>query len=282
MQREFQIGSNWVYYKIYCGVKIADTILLEYLEETIIHLKEEKLIEKWFFIRYNDPDSHIRLRFLLSENSNLTKVIALLSVVFETLQEQNLIGKVQLDTYIREIERYGASTYELTESIFESDSEMILDYIKFKNAFSESTFPLLFSFLSIDAFLQLFHLSNEDKLTILHQLQYSFKAEFNANTTLKSELDKHYRSISNHISEVLMQKDTEFQPIFDLVNLKNNKIKPTTSLSQIKFDVSLVSFLSSQIHMMINRQYTSRQREYELVIYDHLHRFYKTQNHIFK
>jgi hypothetical protein len=79
-----------------------------------------------------------------------------------------------------------------------------------------------------------------------------------------------------------MQKDTEFQPIFDLVNLKNNKIKPTTSLSQIKFDVSLVSFLSSQIHMMINRQYTSRQREYELVIYDHLHRFYKTQNHIFK
>jgi hypothetical protein len=79
-----------------------------------------------------------------------------------------------------------------------------------------------------------------------------------------------------------MQKDKEFQPIFDLVNLKNIIVKTTTSLSQIKFDFSLFSFLSSQIHMMTNRQYTSRQREYQLVIYDHLHRYFKTQNYIFK
>jgi thiopeptide-type bacteriocin biosynthesis protein len=282
MQREFQIGSKWVYYKIYCGVKIADTILLEYLKETIALLKDEKQIEKWFFIRYNDPESHIRLRFLLTESTNLTKVIALLSIVFETLQEQNLIGKVQLDTYVRELERYGASSYEVTETLFEKDSEMVLEYLKFKNSFSDNKFPLLFSFLSIDSFLQLFQLSNEDKLTFLHQLQHSFKAEFNASSTLKTELDKHYRSFENQITEVLLQKQEEFQPIFDLVNSKNNKIKSTTSLDQIKFEVPIYSFLSSHIHMMINRQYTSRQREYELVIYDHLHRYYKTQNHIFK
>ena len=282
MQREFQIGSKWVYYKIYCGVKIADTILLEYLKETIALLKDEKQIEKWFFIRYNDPESHIRLRFLLTESTNLTKVIALLSIVFETLQEQNLIGKVQLDSYVRELERYGASSYEVTETLFEKDSEMVLEYLKFKNSFSDNKFPLLFSFLSIDSFLQLFQLSNEDKLTILHQLQYSFKAEFSASSTLKTELDKHYRSFENQITEVLLQKQEEFQPIFDLVNSKNNNIKSTTSLDQIKFEVPIYSFLSSHIHMMINRQYTSRQREYELVIYDHLHRYYKTQNHIFK
>lgn len=282
MQREFQIGSKWIYFKIYCGVKIADTILLEYLKETITILKEEKRIEKWFFIRYNDPDAHIRLRFLLSENSSLAQVVATFTATLEELQVQNLIWKVQLDTYVREIERYGASTYELTESIFEKDSEMILEYIEIKNNFSDNIFPLLFSFLSIDSFLQLFELTNQEKTNLLNEMQHSFKQEFNADAILKTELDKHYRSISNQILVVFQQKNDEYQPIFDLVNLKNNKIKLSTSLSQTKFDVPLVSFLSSQIHMMLNRQFTSRQREYELVIYDHLLRYYKTQNHIFK
>ncbi|WP_404827730.1 hypothetical protein [Flavobacterium shii] len=32
----------------------------------------------------------------------------------------------------------------------------------------------------------------------------------------------------------------------------------------------------SHIHMIMNRQYTSKQRMYELIIYDHLYRYYKT------
>ena len=46
---------------------------------------------------------------------------------------------------------------------------------------------------------------------------------------------------------------------------------------KVKLQINMNSFLSSHIHMMINRQFTSRQRQYELVIYDHLFRFYKTQ-----
>ncbi|WP_404827363.1 lantibiotic dehydratase C-terminal domain-containing protein [Flavobacterium frigoritolerans] len=43
--------------------------------------------------------------------------------------------------------------------------------------------------------------------------------------------------------------------------------------------ISLSSFLMSHIHMMVNRQYTSKQRMYELLIYDHLYRYYKTIAH---
>ncbi|WP_367276800.1 lantibiotic dehydratase C-terminal domain-containing protein [Flavobacterium sp.] len=42
-------------------------------------------------------------------------------------------------------------------------------------------------------------------------------------------------------------------------------------------EIPLFDFLSSHIHMMVNRQFTSRQRQYEFLIYDHLYRFYKTQ-----
>jgi thiopeptide-type bacteriocin biosynthesis protein len=106
MQREFTFGSKWLYYKIYCGVQTADIILREQLKEKIIILKDSKIIEKWFFIRYNDPEPHIRVRFLLSDNSNLNQLTEVLQEYFEELLNQNLIWKIQSDTYTRELERY--------------------------------------------------------------------------------------------------------------------------------------------------------------------------------
>jgi len=42
-------------------------------------------------------------------------------------------------------------------------------------------------------------------------------------------------------------------------------------------ELSTKEEMLAHIDMMVNRQFTSRQRQYELLIYDHLYRFYKTQ-----
>ena len=39
MKRDFCIGSEWLYYKIYTGVKTADLILMEKLYPLILDLK---------------------------------------------------------------------------------------------------------------------------------------------------------------------------------------------------------------------------------------------------
>jgi thiopeptide-type bacteriocin biosynthesis protein len=278
MQRAFNLGSKWLYYKIYCGVKTADIILLEQLKEKIHVLKEKKIIEKWFFIRYNDPDSHIRLRFLLPKNSDLNRVLETLEEIFEALHNQNLIWKIQTDTYVRELERYGTSSYEVTETIFEADSELILDYLNLKKQFINENTSLLFSFLAIDSLLTAFNLTIQEKVSLLHSMQLSFKQEFNADKNLKKELDKHYRELSNEILGTLERKNlTEYYPLFDVIDFKTTKIKHLLPTVLSNLDVSVFQYLNGQIHMMINRQYSSRQREYELVLYDHLHRFYKTQ-----
>jgi thiopeptide-type bacteriocin biosynthesis protein len=278
MQREFNIGSKWLYYKVYCGVKTADVILLEHLKYKIFFLKENRIIEKWFFIRYNDPENHIRLRFLLAENSSLNEVTKVLDETFNVLQNQNLIWKVQSDTYVRELERYGATNYKLTETIFEADSDLNLDYLNLKSQFSNETTSLLFSFYAIDSFLNLFKLSNQEKLNLLNSIQFSFKKEFNADKVLKKELDKHYRELSNEIELIIQRKnEDEYFPLFEIIDFKANKIKDNIQIIIDNLEVDIFSYLISQIHMMINRQYTSRQREYELIIYDHLYRFYKTQ-----
>jgi hypothetical protein len=41
MKRDFCIGSEWLYYKLYTGVKTADLILLEKLYSVILELKEK-------------------------------------------------------------------------------------------------------------------------------------------------------------------------------------------------------------------------------------------------
>ena len=55
-------GDKWLYYKLYCGVRISDSLLTDLVLPLVIKLTTESLIEKWFFIRYSDPENHIRLR----------------------------------------------------------------------------------------------------------------------------------------------------------------------------------------------------------------------------
>ena len=276
MKRTFSLGSEWLYFKIYCGVKTADFILVDYLKETIEQLLAQQYISKWFFIRYNDPDAHLRLRFKIDNPENLGLVITTLHPIFETLQKQNLIWKIQTDTYVRELERYGSNTYEISESIFQADSELILEYIALKPYFENDSTAILFSFLAVDQFLSLFSLTSEDKYSLLDRMQISFKNEFQADKTLKKELDKQYRDMETSIFSFLNWEEKElFNPLYEAILDKTKKIKENIALLEKNLEIDLFSFLSSHIHMLLNRQFTSCQREYELIIYDHLYRYYK-------
>lgn len=282
MKRDFCVGSEWLYYKIYTGVKVIDSILVEKLHPIIEELVSKYIIEKWFFIRYKDPDEHLRLRFYSSNPENLFQVISKLHFVLEELIQQDIVWKVQIDTYQREIERYGTKTIEDSESLFYYDSEMILSYISFKPYFINENTQLLFSFLAIDSFLNSFSLTIEHKLEFTNKPQESFKKEFNANKILKKEFDKNFRLLSNDMMSFLNYKlQDDFSELYELVKIKEKKVIKIASEIQEKLEVSLDSFLSNHIHMMINRQFTSKQRQYECLIYDHLHRYYKKNIHSF-
>ncbi|MBC5835242.1 hypothetical protein G6N05_14740 [Flavobacterium sp. F372] len=277
MNRVFSLGSEWVYFKIYSGYKIADVILLEYLKEKIELLESENYIKKWFFIRYNDSDSHIRIRFQVTKTENVFHVIKELNPVFEDVLQKNFIWKLQSDTYLREIERYGLNTMEDSETLFYFDSKMIIDYLVLKKNFENEETQLLFSLLSIDSFLNTFSLSTSDRLRLLDDMQLAFKQEFNATKVLKSELDKHYRELEKEISNCMnFVSNHELSPLYEIVEAKSKNIKTVVKSIKSNLEINLNSFLSSHIHMMINRQFTSRQREYETLIYDHLFRYYKT------
>ncbi|PAM95756.1 hypothetical protein B4N84_06585 [Flavobacterium sp. IR1] len=277
MQRDLCLGSEWLYYKIYTGVQTTDFILLEKLLPIIQKLKKKQTIQQWFFIRYKDEDAHFRIRFLVEKQTNLSKVITSLYPVFNTLMQKKLIWKIQTDTYKRELERYGENTIKDSEFLFWKDSEMIIQYLSLKNTFHKKEMALLFSFCSIDSFLNSFSFSTLDKLTILDNLQASFKKEFAADKTLKKELSKKHKELSGEIEDYITSKTKKDFPVFfAIINQKQNQISDKALQIKNKIQLPINDFLAHHIHMMINRQYTSKQRMYEMIIYDHLFRYYKT------
>ncbi len=70
--------------------------------------------------------------------------------------------------------------------------------------------------------------------------------------------------------------------IVKIIKDKENEIENTVKSIKEKIQISLSGFLNSHIHMTINRQYSSQQRRYELLIYDHLYRHYKSVQHFEK
>ncbi|MFH6946493.1 thiopeptide-type bacteriocin biosynthesis protein [Flavobacterium sp. FlaQc-50] len=281
MQRDFCLGSEWLYYKIYTGVKTSDAVLLEKLEPVITHLQHKKIITKWFFIRYRDPEEHLRIRFLIENPAHLSVAIQAFYSIFKELIQQNVVWTLQADTYKREIERYGKTTMITSESLFYRDSEMILQYIQIKPLFKQQELPLLFSFYAIDSFLNSFQLSNQEKLSLMDRLQTTFKQEFESDKEQKKELAKNYQVLSPQIHKILSSESkNHFGAILKIVDAKTKKSNKMALEIKAKIEIPLDQFLSAHIHMMLNRQYNSKQRTYELLIYDHLFRYYKNQNFV--
>ncbi|MGE8554393.1 MAG: thiopeptide-type bacteriocin biosynthesis protein [Chryseobacterium jejuense] len=268
MKRKFIPGSEWLYFKIYTGVKTAD-IILEAVIPLLQQLQEEGLIKKWFFIRYNDPRVHLRLRFELSDLKHFSKVLSLVNGYLQEYRDSGEISEFMIDVYQREIERYGEATMEEAEFLFWKSSENILyEFLHF-----DDEEKIIVSLYYIDKLLECLGVSIQEKLGWIKEFNLAFKQEFNADKKLNNQLDKKYRIFIIKYLEFIESEDyIPFRTVI-LDNIQESK----EVLQYIKHHSnSLQSLFSSVFHMHINRMFVSNQRLFEMVIYDYLFRYCKT------
>lgn len=91
IQRKFIPGSQWLYFKIYTGVKTADEVLAHTIRPFLRELYAERWIDGSFFIRYNDPDFHIRLRLHIDRFENYAPIFRCFEASFQPLVESGAI-----------------------------------------------------------------------------------------------------------------------------------------------------------------------------------------------
>jgi thiopeptide-type bacteriocin biosynthesis protein len=280
--RSFSIGSEWLYFKIYCGAATADELLCNTIYPLVQQFLENDWISDWFFIRYNDPKNHIRIRFRLKNQENVGYLITFLYDSLKNAIAQKQIWKLQTDTYEREIERYGVATMELSEQLFCLDSMMTLNFLSQIDSF-QSDYRWLFGIIAIDALLDAFGYDLEQKTKLLEGMKTSFGKEFGMNKHLRKQMNEKYEKFESQI-KIFFQEEIEDE---NLAFVRAYALQNQVALKAIALNIStaltapqLQDVLGSYIHMTMNRLFKSKQRMYEMLVYDFSYKNYKTMAYV--
>ncbi len=276
-QRYFFVGSEWLYYKLYMGSQTSDIFLTQVLKPVADELLEQKVIDKWFFINYKDPDRHIRIRFRVLNPENLNYVIKILHRVITPFVEDKTINKVLIDTYKRELERYGTETIEESESVFFSNSKLIT-YIISESGDDQNRW--LWGLKSIDIFLDAWNLSLIQKRELFKSLKMAFDEEMGATTPINQQLSKRFRANRAAINQILEKNsNVGYDIVLDQYLVENKPIasKIIKKLEGQNAPIPVQSLLKSYIHMHCNRLFKSKQRLNEWVLYNFLFQYYRSK-----
>ncbi|MFB6456643.1 lantibiotic dehydratase [Chitinophaga sp. Hz27] len=272
VQRAFVTGSEWLYVKLYCGTRTAEDMLKEIVLPLVTELQEEAIIDKWFFIRYTDPDHHLRMRFHHAGRKGFWAVV--LERLYEKVNESGnaaLISRIQTDTYTRELERYGNTTMEFSETVFHIDSDFVLGVIDLLDEEAGEDYRWLMGVAGTDQLLDIFGFSLKEKAHYMQQLQQGFFKEFKGDKDLMQLLNDKFRKERGVIVPVLSGAlPEEVQPLF---MQRSSRLQEAIASSG---NIDKYQLLSSYIHMFLNRILLAGQRRHELVIYHFLDRHYQS------
>nr|WP_262918815.1 lantibiotic dehydratase [Tunicatimonas sp. TK19036] len=285
IQRTFLPGSDWLYFQIYCSASTSDRILEEAIQPLVERLSKQQHIGQWFFIRYNDPGYHLRLRFHVLNTMSISEVMQQVQTTLSSYQESGMISAVKLDTYERELERYGGSAITEAEALFHYDSEAMLRFLSQTEGNERENLRWLWGLSSIDALLKDFQQGPQQKLALIQSLEDAFAQEFGIDKSLKRQIDKQYRTHCSLIGKMLtlttLNQDA-WSPLVEILQWRTARNKPVVNrlfdLQQSgKLSVPIPELLKSYIHMLVNRLIPDQQRFHELVLYDYLSRYYRSK-----
>jgi thiopeptide-type bacteriocin biosynthesis protein len=90
-------------------------------------------IERWYFLRYADPDPHLRLRFHAGQGVLTRHVLPMLHDWAADFCGSGMARRLMLDTYEPEVARYGGEkAMEPAERVFHADSETVLAQLRLR------------------------------------------------------------------------------------------------------------------------------------------------------
>ncbi len=122
-------GSDWLYLKLYGPASEQDDLLTGPVRAMAQLALGSGLAERWFFLRYADPDPHLRIRFG-GDAARLAGLFVELAPVIQELLAEARCSRAAYDTYEREIERYGGpAAIAVAEDIFAADSAATVELL---------------------------------------------------------------------------------------------------------------------------------------------------------
>jgi thiopeptide-type bacteriocin biosynthesis protein len=297
LPRKFAPGSEWMSLKLYSGNSVIEDTFLQQIVPMIED--EATSYQKWFFMRYGDPDWHIRLRFLGEPRLLYGELLPKLNRLLTPLVDSGELHKMELFTYNREMERYGGpTTMEAAESLFMEDSRLISKALQHLDEIGESLRWRL-CLATMNTLLDLFDYGTEDKLRLITQTREMFGREFNEDVSLRKKLGLKYRTVERTLWADLdafslygekTGKMDNTQAIFfpliaqwrDQVQLHCQAINHAYNTADPSLTCTKDSLVGSFLHMHNNRLFKAYGRQQELLMHDFLRRALYSRQQIAK
>ena len=284
LQRSFPPGSEWLYLKIYTGSSTADGILRDAVGPAMREALAAGEVDSWFFIRYGDPEWHLRLRLHGDPHTLLLHALPRLEKAVSPLLADGRAWKIQLDTYEREIERYGGALgMPVCERLFGFDSEACLGIVETLEGDEGADARWRLAFRGADAILADLGIADERKITLMGVMRENFAKEFGGQKSLDVSIDQKFRAEKKSLAALLAPEPAEDDPLapgYAILAERSRRSAPALAeLARLEAagELQRIDLAGSLIHMHVNRMIRSAARAHEAVIYGLLHREYQAR-----
>jgi thiopeptide-type bacteriocin biosynthesis protein len=282
VRRSFPPGSEWFYAKLYTGHATADQILTDAIAPIVADLPA------WFFLRYGDPHWHVRFRVRGEPAQLHAELMPRLAAACQAMLGDGRMWKLQLDTYEREVERYGGPVgIELAERLFWADSACVVDILGMLDGDAGNDARWRLALRGIDQLLDDLGFDLATRLAIMRRVRDGFAREHRVETSVGFQrgLGDKYRKERAPLATLLDRAhdaDSDLAPGLERIAARSAANAPI--LAELRaaeqrgqLTAPIVELVPSYIHMHVNRLIRSAQRAHELVLYDLLVRLYESQ-----
>jgi thiopeptide-type bacteriocin biosynthesis protein len=302
--RSFPPGSEWLYVKLYTGPATVDRILRAVVQPVVESVLGSGAADRWFFIRYGDPDWHLRLRFHGQPDRLHDEVMPALQAAAAPLLDDGRLWRVQFDTYEREVERYGGPDgIELAERLFHADSTAVLALADAFAADARGDVRWRLALFGMDLLLNDLGFDLATRREVIRKARDEFAAEFHADASFKHQLSTKFRPERKGLETLLdpaIAASDGLAPGLAILRRRSEWLAPV--MAELKsrapltlpsppgeggegrvrgqagrLSVPLTELAPSYLHMHANRILRSAHRAQELVLYDFLARLYESQ-----
>ncbi|MCJ8269054.1 MAG: lantibiotic dehydratase, partial [Psychrosphaera sp.] len=281
-------GGEWLMLKIYTGNTTCDHLLRDKIAPLIKETVAQTPIKSWFFMRFGDPDWHIRLRLNAAPEVLYGTLMPKLNALLQPLYQQGLVNKVEVTTYQQELERYGGEhCMGLSEKMFQHDSGACLSLLQLLEE-QPADVRWQATLLGCDYLAKDFGLNTEARHQLFKSQRDNFASEFNETSVLRKEMGKKYRLHETHLQQILLteeqaqstEEQTElWQAIHQVFARRSSATTDViASIRELeearKLCINVEMLIRSYLHMFMNRMFVSNARQQELLVYEFLNRVY--------
>jgi thiopeptide-type bacteriocin biosynthesis protein len=275
-------GSEWLYVKLYASPTTVDDLLTGQIADVTDSAFKKSLIDRWFFVRYADPEFHLRVRFHGHPKWLRCELLSILHNELVDMLNSGRLRKIELATYQREIERYGGlRALEMSEAVFSADSDAAVHVLRAVQDEFGGDLRVEAALLSADRLLADFGLCSSERLQVITGLQKELRPSLATDHTLKDQMLKESKRIDNRLLNHIEEPPARLGTVD--VGFKRRSLNITPIVLQLKAlatnspVIDPVNIVSQYVHMTINRIVREKHAEHEKQIYEWLVTLYRSQ-----